>query len=486
MIIIWLFLIAVVTAEPSVIKLFLTKRQDASLSATATATATSTVLPPTVTNAPPHAPVDTYALSQFVQQIQAKYADGGYNETVQPSNVTDSQSSNTTLSSNSTGSSLSKRSKLHRSNGPRQYSSRQGYGLAKLVDNVVQQKYDNTYYTSVGIGQPPQIFNVIVDTGSSDFWVPSMNCAVCSNLHQFNETLSATYTALPYTFSIQYGSGSVNGHLGTDTMNIAGFKVPNMTIGLTDYVSEVYQNSPSDGIMGLAFSSLSVSNSPSLVELLYSQNQLYFPMFGLKLARYQTDNGTGAELSIGGWDAHAMLSNTISWNNLTEAKYWQINMDSTAVNNVTANGPALGIIDSGTSIIVAPPADAQAFYAAVPNAVPFDPVPGYYLIPCNSNYTYQFSFGGVAYVVDPYDMNLGPLYDGASQCVGAVAGIELSTNSWIIGDPFLKNVYSLYSFKHTAVGFAKLASPGAKMNCFSNWFCLPANCSWYQRMRRSC
>jgi cathepsin D len=42
--------------------------------------------------------------------------------------------------------------------------------------------------------------------------------------------------------------------------------------------------------------------------------------------------------------------------------------------------------------------------------------------------------------------------------VGAIAGqdIGLGSNVWLLGDSFLKNVYSAFSFDKNAVGFASL------------------------------
>ena len=43
-------------------------------------------------------------------------------------------------------------------------------------------------------------------------------------------------------------------------------------------------------------------------------------------------------------------------------------------------------------------------------------------------------------------------------CVGAIAGqdLGLGRNTWLLGDSFMKNVYTKFSFETNAVSFAQL------------------------------
>ncbi|KAH8914486.1 acid protease [Atractiella rhizophila] len=117
------------------------------------------------------------------------------------------------------------------------------------------------------------------------------------------------------------------------------------------------------------------------------------------------------------------------------------------------------IIDTGTSIIVAPPSDATTFWDQVTGSAQYGNS-GYYTFPCATNPTLGFTFDdGKEWVVDTKYFNLGRVSMGSSRCVGALVGLDvgLGDASWILGDVFMQNTYTVFDQDYNLVGFADLA-----------------------------
>jgi len=83
---------------------------------------------------------------------------------------------------------------------------------------------DAQYYGTVEIGTPAQEFKVILDTGSSNLWVPSSACKTlaCMLHKKYDHTKSSTYMANGTTFSITYGSGGVSGYWSNENVVLGG------------------------------------------------------------------------------------------------------------------------------------------------------------------------------------------------------------------------------------------------------------------------
>lgn len=229
-----------------------------------------------------------------------------------------------------------------------------------------------------------------------------------------------------------------------------------------------------DGLMGLAFPAISSYPATPFFNNLIENNAVDAGQFGFYLA------SEGSTLYLGGSDK-AAYTGDINWNPVTEEVcstfsplpsfylandirhsplqgYWQIDMDSISVGDKEAVSKLSVIVDSGTTLIIGDAANVKGFWAAVPHSADASQTAGegFYTFPCDSKVDASVTFGGKSYTISPENLNLGTVSEGSSDCVGSiVAGKE---DFWIMGDAFMKNVYAVFDFDNTRVGFASLAS----------------------------
>ena len=118
--------------------------------------------------------------------------------------------------------------------------------------------------TTSSLNAAPQTFNVVYDTGSSNLWVPSSNCTnfkispACETQHRYYANESSTYSSCTMArceLILPYGSGTVLGALGNDTVSLGGLTLPPSTpFGqVTAEPGPDFDDGFFDGILGLAF-----------------------------------------------------------------------------------------------------------------------------------------------------------------------------------------------------------------------------------------
>lgn len=268
-----------------------------------------------------------------------------------------------------------------------------------------------------------------------------------------------------------------------DNVTIGGLTAQNQ--GLVSLTKSFDPTNPvSDGVMGMAFKSISASHSTSFFENLIAQKRVRIPEFSFYLGRARSNTAQNSELILGGRDT-TKFTGRPTVVAVTNRGFWQVALDSVSVNGkVSPRSKGQAAIDTGTSLILVPSLAAFATILQIPGVEPIPLADGVNLFayPCNTDPKNipAITFAGVKFPINPRDFNYGRLTDEFAEAIGsqkllnfldqatepyclsaiAVSDIDLNQNLYIVGDAFLKNWYSIFSYTagprgRPAVLFAK-------------------------------
>eukprot|EP00658_Telonema_sp_P-2_P013209 TRINITY_DN14_c0_g1_i7.p1 TRINITY_DN14_c0_g1~~TRINITY_DN14_c0_g1_i7.p1 ORF type:complete len:388 (-),score=141.61 TRINITY_DN14_c0_g1_i7:325-1488(-) len=313
-------------------------------------------------------------------------------------------------------------------------------------NNVVFQDFQNAqYYGPISVGTPPQHFNVIYDTGSSNLWLPSKTAFMPFNFHnKYDSTKSSTYVKNGTSFSIQYGSGSLTGFVSQDTVTIGTATVKNQLFAeATKEPGLAFKVGKFDGIMGMAFQSIAVDGiEPAWYGALADSDD---KAFGVYLGG---TSGTGGEMTLGGADP-AHYTGDINYVPVSRAKYWQVTVDEFSIGNLSK---VEAIVDTGTSLLVAPPDVVSAFGKKIGATLVMGKE---WTIDCSKTAglpDLDITIGGKSYPLKATDYILNV----SGQCLLGMMGMDLSREglSLILGDVFIRKYYTVFDQGKTQVGFA--------------------------------
>lgn len=179
---------------------------------------------------------------------------------------------------------------------------------------------DAQYFIEVEVGTPAQKFTVVPDTGSSNLWMYSKSCwsIPCWTHTLYDSKKSSTYVKDGKAFDITYGSGGVKGFVSRDTASIGdGITVDKMGFGEVTSASGIsFIASQMSGILGLAYSSISVDGLDTFMDL----SNLTDKSFSF----YLHDTQEQSYMTIPGMDDE--LYDTIDTHKVVEQKYWALNL----------------------------------------------------------------------------------------------------------------------------------------------------------------
>jgi len=312
------------------------------------------------------------------------------------------------------------------------------------------------YFTEVTIGSPPQTFKVILDTGSSNLWVPSTKCtSIACFLHtKYDSSASSTYKANGSEFSIQYGSGSMEGFVSNDLLTIGDLSLKGQDFAeATKEPGLAFAFGKFDGILGLGYDTISVNHITPPFYSMINQGLLDEPVFSFRIGTSEDDGG---EAIFGGVDASA-YKGKIDYVPVRRKAYWEVELEKFSFGDDELELENTGAaIDTGTSLIVVPTDIAEMLNTQIGAKKSWN---GQYQVDCAkvpSLPELSFWFAGKPYALQGSDYILNV----QGTCISAFTGMDLNLpggSLWIVGDVFLRKYYTVYDLGKDAVGFASVA-----------------------------
>jgi saccharopepsin len=312
------------------------------------------------------------------------------------------------------------------------------------------------YFAEISIGTPGQPFKVILDTGSSNLWVPSKDCtSLACFLHaKYDHDASSTYKQNGSEFSIQYGSGSMEGYVSQDTLTLGDLIIPHQDFAeATSEPGLAFAFGKFDGLLGLAYDTISVNKIVPPIYNALHQGLLENAQFGFYLGDTKKDENDGGEATFGGYNEDH-IDGKITWLPVRRKAYWEVKFEGIGLGDEYAELANTGAaIDTGTSLITLPSSLAEIINAKIGAEKNWA---GQYTVDCakrDSLPDLTLNFAGYNFTLSSYDYTL----ETGGTCLSVFTPMDFPEpvgDMAIVGDAFLRKYYSVYDLKRDAVGLA--------------------------------
>ncbi|KAG0291101.1 hypothetical protein BGZ97_005987 [Linnemannia gamsii] len=338
-----------------------------------------------------------------------------------------------------------------------------------LGNSVVTNAKNLGYSGTILLGNnPPQSFEVVFDTGSDMIVITSDECqgAHCDEMAHYTCT---SCTKTPYSYNISYGDGTWgSGPIVADTVSIGGLIIHDQQIlDITQSGLDLSSYGPGiSGLVGLMPNSPVLHAIPPLATI-SKDNLLDMNVFSVYLAPSLKQNQGGSFL-FGGIDSTKFVGPLnyvpVSTASGVREGMWYVDADNAFAGDTPVKGytESPWLFDTGTSFIAVPTSFAAAFHANIPGSA-YSTTDGIYILPCTGTKSFGVSFNGIKYEV-PYSDYVAAAGGESSLCVSLVMPLG-NYEMYILGDPFLRQVYSVYDFTPGAsrIGIAQVDVKNASL-----------------------
>ncbi|KAI9850743.1 MAG: Vacuolar protease A [Thelocarpon superellum] len=311
------------------------------------------------------------------------------------------------------------------------------------------------YFSELSIGTPPQQFKVVLDTGSSNLWVPSSECnSIACYLHsKFDSSASSTFQKNGSSFEIRYGSGSLSGFVSQDTVTIGDLKIKKQDFAeATAEPGLAFAFGRFDGILGLGYDTISVNKIVPPFYNMLDQGLLDEPVFSFYLGDTENGEEDESEALFGGVNKDHYKGD-LTMIPLRRKAYWEVSLDTITFGDASAELDNTGaILDTGTSLIALPSTLAELLNKEIGAKKGYN---GQYTIECDKRDSLPdltFTLSGYNFTITSFDYIL----EVQGSCISSFQGIDFPGSPLVIlGDAFLRKWYSVYDLGKNAVGLAK-------------------------------
>ncbi|KAK5135823.1 hypothetical protein LTR08_004650 [Meristemomyces frigidus] len=350
-----------------------------------------------------------------------------------------------------------------------------------------------------------QDFYVVVDSGSSDPWLvgEDFDCvdpttgttqddSDCYFGTTYSNTDTTTYSVISpaQNFNISYADGeSLTGIMAHESFTMGGITCPHQEFGFVNYAAW-YGDGYSSGLIGFAYRTLTsayLGSNPHADQpggqQLYNPlfvnmftNQGVPPVFSLAIDR---DPDTGGILALGGlpdvphsavfastpiipvgvntssgslvYEFYTIVIDGFAYSADLNAQFNPYNNVNPLKTSLTQNGTQ-AIVDSGTSLLYAAPAVAEAVAGLFNPPGSFDEDNQVWSVPCTAIApTFGVGVGGKVFYVNALDLMLQA---SATECISGVQSNGGGSGLTILGDVWMKNVVSVFDIGAEQMRFA--------------------------------
>lgn len=312
------------------------------------------------------------------------------------------------------------------------------------------------YFSEIAIGTPAQTFKVILDTGSSNLWVPSNECgSIACYLHTtYDSSASSTYKKNGSEFEIRYGSGSLSGFISQDTVQIGDVKIESQDFAeATSEPGLAFAFGRFDGILGLGYDTISVNHIVPPFYNMINQGLLDEPVFAFYLADTANGDGDESEACLGGVNKDH-YTGEMTKIPLRRKAYWEVALDAITFGDETAELDDTGVIlDTGTSLNALPSTLAELLNKEIGATKGYG---GQYTVECDK----RDSLPDLTFTLSGHNFSIGPyeyILDVQGSCISTILGLDFPEPTGplaILGDAFLRKWYSVYDLGSDSIGLA--------------------------------